>query len=68
MFIMALIMEAEKRRRDSENRRAMRNEFIRAKAERLGKTMQCFCDLDSWEPQPITGHSIVCPIHKEAMA
>jgi hypothetical protein len=26
--------------------------------------LQCMCDLDKWEPEPITGHSFVCPIHK----
>lgn len=26
--------------------------------------MQCRCDLDNWQPDPRTGHSWVCPIHK----
>ena len=30
----------------------------------LRKTMQCNCDLDSWEPERTTGHSLVCRIHK----
>ena len=32
----------------------------------LERSMQCFCDLDKWEPEH-TGHTFVCPIHKEAM-
>ena len=31
------------------------------------KQMQCNCDLDNWEPDPRTGHSPVCRIHKAAM-
>lgn len=26
--------------------------------------LQCNCDLDNWEPEPDTGHSWVCRIHK----
>ncbi len=26
--------------------------------------MRCNCDLDNWEPEPTTGHSWVCRIHK----
>lgn len=29
--------------------------------------MHCNCDLDNWEPEPSTGHSWVCRIHKEAV-
>jgi hypothetical protein len=29
--------------------------------------MVCNCDLDNWQPEPITGHSHVCRIHKAAM-
>lgn len=29
--------------------------------------MQCNCDLDNWEPEPNTGHSWVCRIHKAAI-
>ena len=32
----------------------------------LEKTMQCNCDLDSWEPTQTTGHSRLCRIHKAA--
>ena len=32
----------------------------------LKKTMQCNCNLDSWEPERNTGHSWVCRIHKAA--
>jgi hypothetical protein len=28
--------------------------------------MQCNCDLDNWQPEPETGHSWVCRIHKAA--
>ena len=35
-------------------------------ARELEKTMRCNCDLDSWEPEPDTGHSWVCRIHKAA--
>lgn len=28
--------------------------------------MRCNCDLDNWEPEPNTGHSHVCRIHKAA--
>ena len=35
-------------------------------ASRLEKTMACNCDLDNWQPEPSTGHSWVCRIHKEA--
>ncbi|MEN6081576.1 hypothetical protein [Chromobacterium piscinae] len=30
--------------------------------------MQCNCDLDNWMPEPSTGHSPVCRIHKLAWA
>lgn len=33
----------------------------------LTGTMQCNCDLDNWEPEPTTGHSCVCRIHKAAI-
>ncbi len=39
---------------------------LRVKAKELRKTMRCFCDLDNWQPEPGTGHSWVCPIHKAA--
>ena len=41
---------------------------LRATARRLAETMQCRCDLDRWQPTPLTGHSHVCPIHKAAVA
>jgi hypothetical protein len=34
----------------------------------LEPTMQCYCDLDNWQPEPSTGHSWVCDIHKKAVA
>ncbi len=40
----------------------------RAHAEEIkAEGMRCNCDLDNWEPEPGTGHSHVCRIHKEAM-
>jgi hypothetical protein len=30
--------------------------------------MRCNCDLDNWEPEPSTGHSWVCRIHKAVRA
>lgn len=32
----------------------------------VSKELGCNCDLDKWEPEPDTGHSFVCRIHKEA--
>lgn len=29
--------------------------------------LRCNCDLDNWQPEPETGHSWVCRIHKAAM-
>ena len=40
---------------------------LREKAQELSKIMQCRCDLDNWEPEKMTGHSCVCPIHRAAM-
>ena len=40
---------------------------IREIVSELEKTLQCNCDLDSWEPQKATGHSRVCRIHKRAV-
>lgn len=28
--------------------------------------IRCNCDLDKWQPEPSTGHSCVCRIHKTA--
>lgn len=30
--------------------------------------MRCNCDLDRWQPEPVSGHSHVCRIHKAAVA
>ena len=35
-------------------------------ASAFSKEMGCNCDLDNWEPEPSTGHSCVCRIHKAA--
>ena len=37
-------------------------------AKELKKTMQCNCDLDNWQPERSTGHSLVCRIHKAIIA
>ena len=37
-------------------------------AKLLRETMQCNCDLDNWQPEPDTGHSWVCRIHKRIKA
>ena len=37
-------------------------------AKEIEPTMQCNCDLDRWQPEPSTGHSWVCRIHKAATA
>ena len=36
-------------------------------AEIKASGMQCNCDLDNWQPEPKTGHSWVCRIHKAAL-
>ena len=41
---------------------------LRDIARELRKAMRCNCDLDTWEPEPSTGHSHVCRIHKAALA
>lgn len=40
--------------------------FLRQIATDLEKKMKCFCDLDNWQPNTSTGHSDVCPIHRQA--
>jgi len=40
---------------------------LRERANELSRTMQCNCDLDNWQPEPSTGHSWVCRIHKAAV-
>lgn len=37
-------------------------------AKELRGFLQCNCDLDKWEPEPNTGHSFVCRIHKTALS
>lgn len=41
---------------------------LREKVKNLSRTMQCNCDLDNWQPEPSTGHSWVCRIHKAAVS
>lgn len=38
---------------------------LRERAEELRKTMRCNCDLNNWVPEPDTGHSWVCRIHRK---
>lgn len=33
----------------------------------LEKILPCTCNLDKWQPEPITGHSSVCGIHQIAV-
>ena len=47
----------------------MSNDNLRLRASELRKSgMKCNCDLDNWEPEPSTGHSWVCHIHKTVKA
>jgi hypothetical protein len=41
---------------------------MRRIAQKLAGEMQCNCDLDNWKPEPNTGHSHVCRIHKATIA
>lgn len=45
----------------------MEKKTPRELAKEMAPQMQCNCDLDSWQPEPSTGHSHVCRIHKAAM-
>lgn len=40
---------------------------LRVHVHDLEKTMQCNCDLDRWEPERSSGHSLACRIHKAAV-
>lgn len=40
---------------------------MREHAKKLHTVMRCNCDLDSWQPEAVTGHSWVCRIHKALM-
>ena len=42
---------------------SLREHAIKIKSEGV----RCNCDLDKWEPEPTTGHTHVCRIHKAAM-
>jgi len=46
----------------------MEKKDIREIVKELEETMQCNCDLDNWEPEHSTGHSLVCRIHKASLA
>lgn len=39
---------------------------IKETVAEISKTNPCRCDLDNWEPEKLTGHSWVCPIHQLA--
>jgi hypothetical protein len=48
-------------------------QIYKAKMERLAEIVKdlekenaCHCNLDHWEPEHNTGHTLVCPIHKMA--
>jgi len=43
------------------------NDKLKAVVKELEQKMPCQCDLDKWQPDPRTGHSWVCPIHKQAL-
>ena len=42
-------------------------EVLKPIVEAKARYMRCNCDLDNWQPEPVTGHSWVCRIHKAAM-
>ena len=50
------------------DRPAMPKKTLKQKASELEETMRCNCDLDNWQPEHSTGHSLVCRIHKAAKA
>ena len=52
---------------ESQRKTKFYREAMRAKVAELKTKMRCNCDLDNWEPEPITGHSHVCRIHKAAI-
>jgi hypothetical protein len=41
---------------------------LRDIANEVACRLRCNCDLDNWQPEPSTGHSLVCRINKEAWA
>jgi hypothetical protein len=43
------------------------SDVLKQRARQLRETMRCNCDLDNWVPEPETGHSWVCRIHKYVM-
>lgn len=47
---------------------AKREQTIKDAVAVFERTMQCCCDLDNWEPEPLYGHSWVCRIYKAARA
>jgi hypothetical protein len=59
-------MNLENRARAKALADARRRE-LHERARELSRTMQCNCDLDNWQPEPSTGHSRVCRIHKAAV-
>jgi len=59
-------MNRENRARAKALHEARRAE-LREKVQYFSRTMQCNCDLDNWQPEPSTGHSFVCRIHKAAV-
>lgn len=48
-------------------RLALINNLLREEVQALkAGGARCTCDLDNWEPEPGSGHSWVCGIHKAA--
>jgi hypothetical protein len=42
-------------------------ETLKSLVAEIEVEMKCNCDLDNWEPERATGHSVVCRIHREAI-
>lgn len=54
-------------RRLAEETKAANKERLRERVREAEKQLACNCDLDAWQPEPSTGHSHVCRIHKAAV-
>lgn len=66
-----LIRQAKTVEKETAALRARVAELEAARIKRIvadfASRMQCACDLDNWEPEPVYGHSHVCPIYKAAL-
>ena len=57
------------RKQAAETKAKNRRSVLRTLAKELvADGMRCNCDLDTWEPDLLTGHSHVCRVHKAALA